>query len=68
MRQTTQDGGTTDAQLTELQEQGGVMEPRPGLKPLFWIGSSRKDLRGFPAEVQDGVGYAKWRASHEEEG
>jgi phage-related protein len=35
-----------------------MMEPRPGLKPLFWIGSSRKDLRGFPAEVQDGVGYA----------
>jgi len=34
------------------------MDPRPPLKPLFWMGSSRKDLRGFPAEVQDGMGYA----------
>ena len=34
------------------------MEPRPPLKPLFWIGSSRKDLKGFPAEVQDQMGYA----------
>ena len=34
------------------------MEPRPPLKPLFWMGSSRKDLKGFPAEVQDEMGYA----------
>lgn len=34
------------------------MDPRPPLKPLFWMGSSRKDLKGFPAEVQDGMGYA----------
>jgi len=34
------------------------MEPRPPLKPLFWMGSSRKDLKSFPAEVQDGMGYA----------
>lgn len=27
-------------------------------KPLFWIGSSREDLRGFPEEVKDAVGYA----------
>ncbi|MEW5926157.1 MAG: type II toxin-antitoxin system RelE/ParE family toxin [Gemmatimonadota bacterium] len=27
-------------------------------KPLFWIGSSRKDLRAFPAEVQDVMGRA----------
>lgn len=34
------------------------MRPQPPLKPLFWIGSSRKDLKGFPAEVQDEMGYA----------
>ncbi|MBI4207470.1 MAG: type II toxin-antitoxin system RelE/ParE family toxin [Betaproteobacteria bacterium] len=34
------------------------MEPRRRLKPLFWTGSSRKDLKSFPAEVQDEMGYA----------
>lgn len=34
------------------------MESRPLLKPLFWMGSSRKDLKGFPEEVQDEMGYA----------
>lgn len=29
-----------------------------GLKELVWVGSSRTDLRGFPEEVQDEVGYA----------
>lgn len=27
-------------------------------KPLFWIGSSRKDLKTFPDEVQDVMGRA----------
>lgn len=27
-------------------------------KPLFWVGSSKKDLKAFPAEVQDVCGYA----------
>ena len=27
-------------------------------KPLVWIGSSRKDLKTFPEEVQDVFGYA----------
>jgi phage-related protein len=34
------------------------MRPRPPLKPLFWVGSSRRDLKGFPPEVQDQMGYA----------
>lgn len=34
------------------------MESRRPLKPLFWMGSSRKDLKSFPAEVQDEMGYA----------
>jgi phage-related protein len=27
-------------------------------KPAFWIGSSLDDLKAFPAEVQDDMGYA----------
>jgi phage-related protein len=27
-------------------------------RPLLWIGSSRKDYREFPAEVQDAFGFA----------
>jgi phage-related protein len=32
------------------------------VKPLFWIGSSHKDLRSFPEEVQDEVGFALYNA------
>ncbi len=32
------------------------------LKPLFWVGSSKKDLKTFPAEVQDVFGYALYLA------
>jgi phage-related protein len=28
------------------------------LKPLYWVGSSLKDLRDSPEEVKDGIGYA----------
>jgi len=28
------------------------------LKPLYWMGSSLKELRAAPAEVKDGIGYA----------
>jgi phage-related protein len=31
-------------------------------KPIGWVGSSRKDLKRFPAAVQDDVGYALWLA------
>jgi Phage-related protein len=27
-------------------------------KPLFWIGSSRNDLKDYPDEVQDFIGYS----------
>jgi phage-related protein len=27
-------------------------------KPLHWVGSSKKDLRAFPGEVVDDLGYA----------
>lgn len=32
------------------------------LKPVVWVGSSRKDVRGFPEPVQDHVGYALYVA------
>jgi phage-related protein len=28
------------------------------LKPVVWVGSSREDLKQFPAEVQDVMGFA----------
>jgi len=28
------------------------------LKPVVWVGSSRRDLRAFPDPVQDHMGYA----------
>lgn len=38
------------------------MIDKPSLKPVVWIGSSRKDLREFPDSVQDHVGYALYVA------
>ena len=29
---------------------------------MAWVGSSKRDLKAFPAEVQDGVGFALWLA------
>ena len=37
-----------------------IDEPSP--KPLIWIGSSRKNLREFPEDVQHRMGYALWIA------
>jgi phage-related protein len=34
----------------------------PRLKPLAWIASSRADLRSFPEEVKDAVGFALYDA------
>jgi len=34
------------------------MDRPPHRKPLFWVGSSRKDLRAFPDEVKDVMGHA----------
>ena len=33
-------------------------EPVPGEKPLYWIGSSIKDIARFPPDVQRTVGFA----------
>jgi phage-related protein len=31
-------------------------------KPVFWMGSSREDLREFPEEVCQAIGFALWQA------
>ena len=38
------------------------MEEPHRLKRVVWIGSSRKDVRSFPDEVQDFIGYALYEA------
>lgn len=35
-------------------------------RPLLWMGSSRKDLRGFPREVRRGIGQALYAAQQGE--
>ena len=34
----------------------------PPVKPLVWVGSSLKDLREFPDEVKDEMGFALYEA------
>jgi phage-related protein len=34
----------------------------PKIKSIVWIGSSRRDLKSFPAEVKDVMGYALYQA------
>ena len=38
------------------------MTADPPLRPVIWVGTSRKDLRSFPEPVQDHVGYALYVA------
>ena len=38
------------------------MSDEPSLKPVVWVGSSRKDLRALPEPVQDHFGYALYFA------
>jgi len=39
-----------------------AMPDEPPLKPVTWVGTSLKDLREFPAPVQDVMGYALYLA------
>ena len=44
------------------------MTDRPvRIKPVFWMASSRKDLKAFPKAVQSDVGYALFAAQRSEE-
>jgi phage-related protein len=36
------------------------------LKPVEWVGSSLDDLRNFPEQVQDEIGFALYQAPPEE--
>jgi phage-related protein len=38
------------------------MTDEPPLKPVTWVGTSLKDLRKFPAAVQDVMGYGLYLA------
>lgn len=35
---------------------------KPQIKPVIWVGSSYRDLKNFPSEVQKDIGYALWLA------
>jgi len=35
---------------------------RKALKPLEWVGSSKEELKAFPANVKDHVGFALYQA------
>ncbi len=37
-------------------------EQEHAIKPIIWIHASRKDLKEFPSEVQDEIGYALYVA------
>lgn len=41
--------------------------PPPKVKPVVWIGSSRRDLKTFPDDVQANIGYALYAAQCGEE-
>ena len=38
------------------------LEKAPRVKPLYWVGSSKKDLLALPEEVVDVFGYALYLA------
>jgi phage-related protein len=38
------------------------MDKSPSLKPLYWVGSSKRDLRSLPGPVEDLFGYALYLA------
>jgi phage-related protein len=44
-----------------------VREEPANPKPVVWMGSSRKDLKAFPEDVQRDVGYALYGAQRGEE-
>ena len=38
------------------------MDEPPKIKSLLWVGSSKKDLKAFPAEVRSAFGFALYQA------
>ena len=39
-----------------------MVSASPDLTPVIWIGSAKRDLRAFPDEVKDSVGFALYVA------
>ena len=39
-----------------------MVDETPEIKTLIWVGSSLRDLKAFPDEVKDGMGYALYQA------
>jgi len=40
------------------------MRQQPGMKPVVWVGTSRKDLKDFPDGAQDKIGTALQRTQY----
>jgi phage-related protein len=43
-------------------EENGEVDSEESVKPLFWIASSKDDLRAFPEQVKDVMGFALYQA------
>jgi phage-related protein len=39
-----------------------MVSASPSIKPVVWIGSAKVDLRAFPEEVKDWIGFALYVA------
>jgi len=39
-----------------------MLSASPSIKPVVWIGSAKADLRNFPEEVKDSIGFALYVA------
>jgi phage-related protein len=39
-----------------------IVKPPPAVKPVIWMGSSRRDVSAFPDQVRSHVGYALYVA------
>jgi len=39
-----------------------MVSASPSIKPVVWIGSTKADLRNFPEEVKDSIGFALYVA------
>jgi phage-related protein len=43
-------------------EENDAEEGEESVKPLFWIASSKEELRAFPEDVKDVMGFALYQA------
>ena len=56
-------GGSFDPVVRVYAKYGMMTRmPAPPLKPVVWLGDSLRELKAFPAAVQDEMGYAIYLA------